>query len=137
MSKSIGSILLIDDDELTNTLHRIILDKSGLCDEVETALTVEEAISLLNGRMLSKGESPDIIFIDLNMPGLTGWDFISEYGKMLGDSKRKSIMVILTASINPDDQKRAKSIPEVAAFKNKPLTSDMIQEIAELYFNNR
>jgi len=132
MTKKIKSVLLIDDDELTNTLHRIILQKSGICEEVESALTVEEAIGLLNARMLNIGESPEVIFIDLNMPGLTGWDFISEYGKMLGDSRRKSVMVILTASINPDDAKKAKSIPEVASYKNKPLTTEMVEEIAEL-----
>jgi len=134
MNNKINSILFIDDDEFTNQLHRFLVEKTGICDTVDTAATVEEAINHLNGMMMKQGQVPDIIFIDLKMPGLDGWDFIHTYSSMIEQSKRKSLMVILTESVDPMDEEKARAIPEIAGFRNKPLTEDMLDEIVTVFF---
>jgi CheY-like chemotaxis protein len=134
MEKKINSIFIIDDDPMTNLLHQVIIQKTGLTDDISSAESVEEAIGLLNSKMFTQSSIPELILIDLNMPGLNGWDFIVEYSNMVQHSKRKSVIVILTASTHPDDAKKASTIPEIAGFRNKPLTVEMINEIAEEFF---
>lgn len=101
---------------------------------IETAETVQEALSMLECPGVKDCENPDLIFLDLNMPGLTGWDFIDEYKKLKNRRSLNSVIVVLTASVNPDDGKKASRISEVAEFRNKPLTDAMVDEIVQKYF---
>lgn len=133
MEVKLKCVLLIDDDEINNYLHKTVLTSIGIARNIETAETVQEALGLLE-YPIEDCENPDLIFLDLNMPGLTGWDFIDEYKKIKDRCSLNSVIVVLTASVNPDDNKKASKISEVAEFRNKPLTDKMIDEIVQKYF---
>jgi CheY-like chemotaxis protein len=134
MEVKLKCVLLIDDDEINNFLHENILRSVGIAETIETAETVQDALELLRPHDDKDCEKPDLIFLDLNMPGLTGWDFIDEYKKLKTACNLTSVIVVLTTSVNPDDGTRASRIGEVAEFRNKPLTDKMVDEIVQKYF---
>lgn len=76
---------------------------------------------------------PELIFLDINMPGMDGWEFIEHY-KLLDNSLQKAmIVVMLTTSDNPDDIARARTQGILSDFKTKPLTKEMLSDVITTY----
>ncbi len=120
----IKKVLLIDDDLPTNIYHRIILQDSALVEEIVDCLGVDEAMAILK----SDQEPPDIIFLDINMPMKTGWDFLEEYST-LDASKRAKRIVMLSTTKMPMDLERANKNFLVSTFFLKPLTIENIEQL--------
>ncbi|MFN4083014.1 MAG: response regulator [Bacteroidia bacterium] len=107
-----NKVILIDDDPINNFVNRkLILKLKGDCEIVEF-LNAIDALNYL------KDNSADVIFLDLAMPDMDGWDFINEYTKM----NLKYPVFVLTTSIDPEDKKRAEQYPVISGFFVKPLT---------------
>jgi len=139
MNKKLSSILLVDDDEFMNLLNAKLIEKAGVTEHLQICQTGEEALDYITckGKFTDHAGSyiePAIIFLDINMPGINGWEFLEEY-RMLGQfRKRNLIVVMLTTSLNPDDAAMACTIAEIAEFRHKPLTTAMLDEIIAKYF---
>lgn len=144
--EKINCILLIDDNPADNEFHKINIRKANVSNHVRVALDGEKALEYLkkSGEEAEAGipegtepnyPKPDIIFLDINMPGMNGFEFLDEYKKLKDDLKTKVVIIMLTTSLNPDDQKRAVDNPDVAEFQNKPLTVDVLMETARKYFD--
>jgi CheY-like chemotaxis protein len=134
MKKKLNCVLLIDDDSPTNYFNEMIIDDVGIAEKIQVTQSGQEALEYLTnqGKYSDKGSvypQPDLIFLDINMPVMNGWEFLEEYKKLPDDRKGKIVVVMLTASPNPDDEVKADSIPEVKDFKNKPLTPIIIDEV--------
>jgi len=134
MSKKPNCVLLIDDDEPTNFLHRIVLEEHMRPSNIMVAETVKEALKLLEQPETDRCKDPELIFLDLNMPGLNGWDFLEKLNRSEELLDEGTLIYILTTSINPDDRKKAKETPQVAGFLNKPLTDEIVREILQEHF---
>lgn len=132
--KILKNILLVDDDEATNYLNHKMIKASGLVENIFVAKNGEEALEILLNNFKQNIEQPDLIFLDINMPVMNGWEFITEYQKLDNELKAKLIIIMLTVSLNPDDEEKAKSIKDINAFRNKPLTLEMIIEIINNYY---
>lgn len=132
MAIKLNRVLLIDDDDVTNFLHKKVLMRTGIVRNIEIAETAKEALDLLSENDVSG--KPELIFLDVNMPGLTGWDFIDEYKAIKERYGIESTIILLTASANPDDEKKARDINEITEFLSKPLTDEMVNEIIKKYF---
>ena len=78
-------------------------------------------------------EKIDLIFLDINMPGIDGWEFLEEYKRLDPEQQAKAIVVMLTSSDNPADIRKAKTFNVPVEFKIKPLTSEMLSEIMDKY----
>jgi len=72
-------------------------------------------------------EIPDAIFLDVNMPKIDGWGFLNKYGEI--PIEKSPIIIMLTTSMNPEDQLKADANPLVKGFKNKPLTEEHLKEL--------
>ena len=131
MKKRLNRIMLIDDDADDNLFHQIILKKLDVADHIVVAESGPEALDHLK----KENESPDIIFLDINMPGMSGWDFLNEYKKLNIREKKPVIIVMLTTSISPADKEKAEKISEITSFHSKPLTKEMLSDILERYFS--
>ncbi len=139
MNKKLDCILLVDDDFSTNFLNQMILKKAGIAEHVETVLNGKEALEYLTntGKYEANGTvfpRPSLIFLDINMPVMDGWEFLAAYHKLPEYQKGQIVIVMLTASFNPDDETRAGKIPEITGFRNKPLSLKMLADIMEKYF---
>lgn len=140
MKKKLSTVLLIDDDEPTNFINRYVINETNCAKSIKAVQSAEEALKYLSqcspaiGAASDALAAPDLIFLDINMPGLSGWDFLEEYRKLPGHQKEKTVIVMLTTSLNPDDKMRAQTIREVADFKSKNLTPEMLSELLKVYF---
>jgi CheY-like chemotaxis protein len=136
--KKINCILLIDDNKADNAFHKIKIKKAEVCDHVSVATTGAEGLAYLAkaGTKANPNEfpKPDMIFLDINLPGMDGFDFLDEYHKLQEHQKSKAVIIMLTTSLNPDDETRALSYNEVKRFINKPLTVELIQDTVQTYF---
>ena len=137
MKKKLNCVLLVDDDEADNYFHSMVIKESGITNHIEIAMDGEEALDFLIARCkegLGQDLPPELIFIDINMPGMDGWTFFDEYDKLDDVLKSKIVFVILTTSINPADERRTENRKERIDFLHKPLTLEMIHEIVEEHF---
>jgi len=129
-------ILLIDNDEATNFYHTIILEEENTGVHIQAVKSAEEALDFLLGKGAFKNSPrPGLIFLDLNMPGKNGWDFLIEYDELSKDIQDRAVVTILTTSINPDERERAAAIPVVKGFASKPLTPEVFWKIAKENFS--
>ena len=133
MKKKLNSILLVDDDPDDNYYHHLIIDKMNMVNKIDVAVNGIDALAYLENEM---NMPPDIIFLDLNMPKMNGWEFLERYKNLSMAQKAKVVIVILTTSANPDHIKRAKEIQEVTGFATKPLSKELLTEILEQHFQD-
>ena len=131
MRKKLDSILLVDDDADDNYFHQIIINKMNMVNQIDIAVNGIDALAYLKNQNINP---PDLIFLDLNMPKMNGWEFLEQYKHLDIAQKAKILILILTTSANPDDIKRAKEIKEVTGFETKPLTKELLTEILEQNF---
>jgi CheY-like chemotaxis protein len=138
MKTKLNCILMIDDDEPTNFFNRIIVEETGCARHVRIAQSGQEALDYLIQSEKPDADpelfpSPDLIFLDINMPAMNGWEFLEEYRK-LEIAPQKIIMVMLTTSLFPDDLVRAKAHNEISGFENKPLTQEKLEAVIAKFF---
>ena len=134
MKRKLNCILFIDDDESTNFLHQHFVEQAQLAEKIVTKENGKEAIDFLAATVEGGYPKPDLIFLDINMPIMDGWDFLKNYKELPLDAKGKIVLLMLTTSLNPADQLRAEQENTVNGFKTKPLDSDLLKEIMEEYF---
>lgn len=131
MKKKLNAILLVDDDEVTNFVHKIVVEKANCAEKVVAIDNGMEALGYLEERANTTDEKTDLIFLDINMPAMNGWEFLAAYKKSQLARAHNAAVVILTSSPNPNDMKRAQEDGLVKAFRQKPLTEDMIKDLVK------
>lgn len=131
MSIKLKTILLIDDNEADNFLHKIVIEKMGICEKVDVVNDGVQALAYLRNE---NNTAPELIFLDINMPKMDGWEFLDHYRLLDSTRKSKAVVLMLTTSENPKDRDRAMRIDEVKGYEPKPLTRDSIQKILDAYF---
>ncbi len=131
MDNTINCILLVDDDDAVNFIHNRVIQKYGCCNHVAIAHNGQEAIDFLTTKIDGKYPQPDLIFLDINMPIMNGWEFLEEYEKLEHEKKGREIIVMLTTSLNPADKEKAENIANIYDFQPKPLSLEDLNKILE------
>lgn len=123
-----NDILLIDDDDATCMILKIILSKSDIVKKFNFCLGGQEALDYLE---ISNQNStfPEAIFVDLNMPGMDGYEFLEIYQHKFYSSYIDTKVIVVTSSMRTKDREKSLSFACVTKFVNKPLTIDKIKEI--------
>ena len=129
--KHLKTIYLIDDDEGINFLNRAIITRLKLADSIVSFKDPVMAFDTLK-KDIEKGSAPELILLDINMPLMDGWEFVNQYAELGKDEA--SVIIMLSSSIDPADEAKAKSIRQISGFRSKPLSFDMAEEIVETYF---
>lgn len=129
----IERILLIDDDTVTNMLHSRVIERSGLAHRIDVATDGQEALDLLNADLDAGRPLPELLFLDINMPGMGGFEFLEEYAKLDIASEGQLIIVMLSTTLLPADHWRAEADPHVHSFCAKPLRLENLIEVIEAF----
>ncbi len=127
-----GTILLIDDDNATNYLHKYYLEEWNICERVLTAEDGRIALDLINNTPDLFSGPNDLILLDINMPVMNGFEFLQEYEKMCSSRKAHCLFIMLTTELSEGYQQRANQILDINGFVKKPLTQDGLIEQVRL-----
>jgi CheY-like chemotaxis protein len=131
MNKTLASIMLIDDNPDDNFIHERAIRKINSSSVVTTKESGEEALAHLTSMT---SYHADLIFLDINMPEMNGWEFLERYSKLDKELQCQSIIIMLTTSDNEDDVAKSKTFSNVTDFITKPLTQEKMAFICEKYF---
>ena len=124
--KAIPCVMLVDDHHPTNLLHQRAIQKSGCVEQTIVFTNPELALDYLRQPASEESPSPDLLFLDINMPGINGWEFLEEYAKINPDRRAHTVLMMLTTSLHPNDIKRGEDHPLVTGFLHKLLTQEMV-----------
>lgn len=130
MKKKLNCILLVDDDKFCNFFHERLLKKIDCAESIEIVMDGLMALDFLKSRK----NKPDIIFLDINMPGMDGWEFLTAYEKLPEDEKATIVRVMISSFLNVDDKTKAESYASVSGVNTKYLNTDAVDKILMEYF---
>ena len=131
----LNKILCIDDDPITLMLCKKVISKAEFSNEIDTALNGDDALKYLDEIILKKQDEPNtelpqLIFLDLNMPIMNGWEFLDvfsqeNYKSIFTDTK----VIVLSSTIDPNDIEKSKTYSMVIDFLSKPITKEILEFI--------
>ena len=127
MGVKINTVMLVDDEEIDQKTYQRVLNRSGIVGEVLVFTYATDALAYLKS---NPGKTIDVIFLDINMPRMNGFEFLDAATEELGDAFARMVIVMLTTSIDPKDRKRAEDNPLVRDFLDKPLTVEQVESVA-------
>lgn len=123
-------ILCIDDDPITLMLCKKVISKSSFSNEVVTVQNGEEALHHFNILKYTNDKSkkkPELIFLDLNMPIMGGWEFLDHFTSSDYREFNTAPVIVLSSTIDPEDLAKAKKYPIIIDFLSKPITQQMLE----------
>jgi CheY-like chemotaxis protein len=127
----VKSIFLIDDDPIFVHLTKKIINSTNCQYAISEFTDGELAIHHLEEIREQADLLPDVIFLDLNMPVMDGWEFLNEYDTLSSKIKKEIALFIVSSSISPQDVERSKSYRTVTDFLIKPVGKGKILEIID------
>jgi CheY-like chemotaxis protein len=129
--KSLTNVFVIDDDKTFVFLTKKIIQSVPYEVKIEEFNDGQQAIDYLKKYAGERDMLPDVIFLDLSMPVMDGWDFIDEYRHLRPVIAKGARLYIVSSSISPHDIERSKNLEVVADFIIKPLAKGKFAEIVE------
>jgi CheY-like chemotaxis protein len=130
----ITKVVLIDDNENANFYTQRIIERTQLVKEVIPFEKAKEALDYLTTKNdEGKYPEPKMIFLDINMPEMDGWEFLEQYDTTLGTQKLKTNIIMLTSSDYQDDRDRAARFDVVSNYICKPLYPHTLNEILKFH----
>jgi CheY-like chemotaxis protein len=125
------TVCIIDDDKIHHFTIRRTIELQGIKKEMLFFNDGVEAIEFFNDNLSNSSALPDIIFLDLNMPVINGWQFLQRYA-MVKDRIQKEIKIyVVSSSVNPLEISRATAMEDVSGYFEKPITPEAIRQVFE------
>ena len=122
------SVLLVEDDPITILVCDRIIKMNDFSEVVKSCENGRRALDLLKASSIA-GTLPDIIFLDINMPVMNGWDFLEELEEIKASLSMLPRIFILSSTVDPQDLSRAKTFSTVEDFISKPLDKEFLDSI--------
>ncbi len=132
-------ILCVDDDPITLMLCKMVITRSAFAEEIIRSQNGEEALNYFDDLKLNNlgneiKRYPKLIFLDLNMPVMGGWEFLDHFSREDYRAAFKDCKVIvLSSTIDPDDINKAKTYPMVLDFLSKPISKAMLEDLKKTF----
>jgi CheY-like chemotaxis protein len=121
-------VMLIDDSDVDLLYGRLMIERAGIAQAVHGFVSAREALLHLQR---PEGHEVDLVLLDINMPGMNGFDFLAAYEALDARQRPQCVVVMLTSSPDPDDRARAFSHSVVKGYVTKPMTRDAAQALAQ------
>lgn len=125
-------VCLIDDDHIYQFTARKMLESTGLAKQIYSFYDGEAAIRYLkNEDNISQNKVPDVIFLDINMPVMDGWQFLEEYKSLVGRFPRPITVYMVSSSVDDYDIQRARQFREIADYFIKPMPREKYRQLID------
>jgi CheY-like chemotaxis protein len=128
-----SSTMLIDDSEIDNFINQKMMEGYAFADHIYVHTSGKSALEFISNIQALGPEGkkliPEVIFLDINMPILDGFQFVNEFEKLSAAAGSKSKIYILTSSINPADIEKSKRLSAVTGYFSKPLTKEILESV--------
>jgi len=129
----IDHVLFVDDDEITNYLNVRLVQKLKIANEIKVATNGLEALELIKKKRKAGENCPNLIFLDLNMPLMDGFQFLETFSQM-DECAVPPRIVVVTTSTNNKDLDRLQHYSFISGYINKPMTTEKLQRVlGEVY----
>ena len=129
--KTINTLAIIDDDDIYQYGVKRTLSATQLVHNIITFSDGQEALDFFAANFDNAEALPDLVFLDLNMPIVDGWQFLERYVTLKEKIKKNVAIYVTSSSKNPDDLLKARNIEEVCDYIVKPFTLERFREIIE------
>jgi len=126
--------MLIDDVEMDLYINQYVIKKKWEDCIIQKFTSGIDAFAYFKNNENQLENIPDIIFLDINMPLMNGFEFVEAFKTLKENLKSKCAIYILSSSFNPLEIKRANEDPYIKAFIEKPLTADVVSVINHGFF---
>ena len=127
----IKKILCVDDDPITLMLYKMVIAKATLAETVIVAKNGQEALEYYENSE-NENSYPELIFLDLNMPIMGGWEFLDNFTeKRFYPINENTKIIVLSSTIDPRDIEKVKNYPMILDFISKPVTKEMLEKLKE------
>lgn len=123
----------MDDDPITLMLYKMVIAKASLSESVIVAKNGQEALDYYDNLKLNDKDSfPELMFLDLNMPIMGGWEFLENFiQEKYKPFNEKTKIIVLSSTIDPKDIEKVKNYPTIIDFISKPITKEMLEQLKE------
>lgn len=118
--------MVVDDSDADLLFARIVLERAQAGFEV---LPFESARDALEHLRDTRSDAVDVVLLDINMPGMNGFEFLDAFGVLPSARRRSAVVVMLTSSPDPSDRERALSHPCVRGYITKPMSRQAAVEL--------
>lgn len=129
MQVPFSTIMLVDDNETDNFIHKRVIELSGFANDIIIKNSGKSALEFLQTNAGTIEKLPDIIFLDINMPIVDGFVFLFEFENFTDAIKEKSKIVILSSSDSKRDIDRIVDNEYVVHFITKPLSEEALDDL--------
>ncbi|MBL4657623.1 MAG: response regulator [Flavobacteriales bacterium] len=126
--KNIRNIVLIDDSEVDNLIHKTLLERNHFAEDIKSFESSTEALSSIQ-ESAKKAKVPDLILLDIAMPVMDSYEFLDEFEKIDSQLVSACKVIIVTSSVNPKDKEKSLKRDSVDGFLIKPLTEKVLLTI--------
>lgn len=134
MKETPNRIVLIDDDRINNMLNERLLKKLGIFETIHIFLDGESALHSIQNDFATGNDCPELIFMDINMPVMNGFEFLENFKKLDFKNKERVNVIGVTTSMRDSDMERLKQL-NCRYILNKPLTKNAILELFEKLYD--
>lgn len=124
-------ICIIDDDAIYQFTIARTLEIQNAAEKVLTFSDGETAFQFIADHLDHPSDLPDVIFLDINMPVMDGWQFLEAYNKIKSTIAKNITIYLVTSSIDPADVARAKSIDTITQYLTKPIQPEALRGLIE------
>lgn len=133
LKKQFHAVMLVDDNEIDNLINQKMIEASNISKYIYTHTGAKSAIEFLKNvekvEELRNSVLPEVIFLDIDMPLMDGFQFLDEFEKLWEGTRKKCQIVMLTSSINPHDLSKSKKYEYVKKYINKPLSKETLEKL--------
>ena len=130
------NVLLVDDNDMDNEFHKIVIEDTCLAKSVAVAFNGQEAVEALTATA-GTSQEPNLILLDINMPVMDGFEFLDAFKEMRTALSLQSIVIVmLTTSLMDEHRYRTENIPGLKGYMNKPLTEESFKILVAVHFSN-
>ena len=123
-------LVVIDDNPTDHYIMQRLLHNNYNCKQTTYTFDGRLVLDYLEENK-ETGKLPDVIFLDLDMPQLTGWEFLDELENFKSEAVKNVQVHIMSSSIRSADVFHSKKYACVNSFMTKPLSRDVINKVFE------